>query len=439
MRIASLSLQCVRASIGCVRKLADQTRSTSSLPSKFVEYVNFCDHAERETALGPPCIGYPQNLHRISELAELRKICYRSFVTNNCGDPFQEGERHYRIHTYEQEANVLRQLMEPWGGNEANCWGYICTGGTEGVTKGLSAGLFRLHQSNRKVMVVYCTQSHYSVAKAAHMLLGEKSGNKGLLAKVPSNAKGEMSLSNLKQVVDVAPMFGVEAILCVCTLGTTFMGANDDIRAVRKVFSDGGYDGDKVYLHLDAALNGGWWNYAPDTPKYKLGVDFDSISISGHKWYGGFICGAVMILKGEGLAEGTSVEYIQSVDRMICGSRPGEMAVLWQARLFQFDWPEELARCIANAHHLVSLFQGLGVSCSLQSMNVTFPSPSRALAVKYQLMTVGENCQICVLPHVDRSVLEAFADEYAVEVAAGTIPRTTALLEDIAAESVAVG
>merc|ERR1712048_1281819 len=45
------------------------------------------------------------------------------------------------------------------------------------------------------------------------------------------------------------------------------------------------------------------------TPKYQLGSDFESLSISGHKWYGGFIGGSVYILKGEGLAEGKMLKY----------------------------------------------------------------------------------------------------------------------------------
>lgn len=217
---------------------------------------------------------------------------------------------------------------------------------------------------------------------------------------------------------------------CVCAhLEQQFLGANDDVCAIRALFSNGGYSGDKLYLHLDAALNGGWWNYAPDTPKYKLGGDFDSISMSGHKWFGGFICGAVLILKGEGLAEGgTAVKYIQAVDKMICGSRPGEMAVLWQARLWQFDWVEELARCQANAQYLVSLLKALDVKCSFQSLNVVFPAPSRSLSVKYQLMTVDDNCQICVLPHVSKDVLTRFMEEYEAEVTAGSVPKDTEAL-----------
>merc|ERR1712087_1036398 len=175
-----------------------------------------------------------------------------------------------------------------------------------------------------------------------------------------------MRIDKLREVVAAASALGVDAFLCVCTIGTTFMGANDDVAAVRGVFADHGYVGDKLYLHLDAALNGGWWNLDPDTPKYKLGKDFDSLSISGHKWYGGFIGGSVYILKGPGIEEGKMVKYVKMVDKMISGSRPGDTAVLWQARIYQFDWVAELARYKDNCRFLVGELKNIGVSSSFQ-------------------------------------------------------------------------
>merc|ERR1712039_2493 len=120
------------------------------------------------------------NFHRIDELAELRVMNTRNFISNNCGDPFQSGERGWASNTFDTEAGLLKQLMAPWGGSEENCWGYLTTGGTEGVTKGINAGLHRLGLTKKRVMLVHCSQAHYSISKAAHMLMGETSGNKGL-------------------------------------------------------------------------------------------------------------------------------------------------------------------------------------------------------------------------------------------------------------------
>jgi glutamate/tyrosine decarboxylase-like PLP-dependent enzyme len=185
-------------------------------------------------------------------------------------------------------------------------------------------------------------------------------------------------------------------------------------------------------MHLDAALNGGWWNLDPETPKYKLGVHFDSLSISGHKWYGGFIGGSVYILKGDGLAEGSSqIKYVKMIDKMISGSRPGDTAVLWQARLYQFDWVEEFARCKTNCKFLVQKLAELGVSTSFQSLNVVMPKPSEDLTRKYQLMPYDDNCQCIVLPHVTQEQLAAFAEEYSAELRAGKVQKTTTLLKEL--------
>jgi len=409
--------------------------------AKFTEFVKQIERDEAEAAAaGPQGMGYPMNFHEISALAELRNINSRNFICNNCGDPFSQAEAGWRSNTFRTEAKLMKQLMEPWGGNEDNCWGYLTTGGTEGVTKGISAGINRLSLAHKRVMMIHCSQAHYSISKAVRMLAGERSGINGLIATVPPNVKGEMQLDKLDAVVSSAQMMGVDAVLCICTLGTTFMGANDDVRGARAILAKHGFADDKVYLHLDAALNGGWWNLDPETPKYKLGVDFESLSISGHKWYGGFIGGSVYILKGEGLAEGKNqIKYVKMVDKMISGSRPGDTAVLWQARLYQFDWTSELARCKDNCRFLVDGLGKLGVTTSFQSINVVLPKPSEALTLKYQLMPTDDNCQIVMMPHVSRDQLTDFVQEYSAELEAGTVPRSTELLTKLRAFRQMVG
>merc|ERR1712061_836221 len=136
----------------------------------------------------------------------------------------------------------------------------------------------------------------------------------------------------------------------------------------------------------------------------------------------------VYILKGDGLAEGScQIKYVKMID----GSRPGDTAVLWQARLYQFDWTEELARCKRNCKFLVKKLAELGVSTSFQSLNVVMPKPSEDLTRKYQLMPYDENCQCIVLPHVTQEQLAAFVKEYGAELCAGKMQRTTALLKEL--------
>jgi hypothetical protein len=116
------------------------------------------------------------------------------------------------------------------------------------------------------------------------------------------------------------------------------------------------------------------------------------------------------------------------IDKMISGSRPGDTAVLWQARMYQFDWVEELARCKANCQYLVDELAKLGVSTSFQSINVVMPKPSEELTLKYQLMPTDDNCQCIVMPHVTKEQLGTFVEEYGMEVKAGKTPKTTSLL-----------
>merc|ERR1712228_305754 len=123
------------------------------------------------------------------------------------------------------------------------------------------------------------------------------------------------------------------------------------------------------------------------------------------------------------------------VDKMISGSRPGDTAVMWQARLYQFDWVEELARCKRNCKFLVERLAELGVSTSFQSLNVVTPKPSEDLTRKYQLMPYDDNCQCVVLPHVTQDQLAVFVEEYGAELRAGAVQKTTALLRELAAST----
>lgn len=418
--LSSLRSDCVISKPSCNRK-------------EFVEFLKYIDSTESKFEKLLPPLGYMVNQRDIGALGEFRTILTRHFCTNNIGDPFQEDLDSHPIsfNMLKVERDVLLQLMEPWGGTAANCWGYVTTGSTEAVTKGLSTGTHRLHMNGHKrVMAIWSEQAHYCVPKAMHMLLGEANEHKSFHAIIPPNCNGEMSLDKLRDVVGSSRMLQVDAFLVCTTLGTTFQGANDDVRGVLKTFADAGYPRGSVYLHVDAAFHGGWWHDCMGMPSYQIGSDFDSLSISSHKWHGGVVGGMIMIFQGLGLAEGTNkIDYVKMIDKAISGSRNGHAGVLWQARLCQFDWKSEFVRCQANAIYLVRQFEALGVRCHRQNLTVIFPKPSQALSLRHTLLTVGDQAQIVLMPHVERADLDAFLEEYSAEPENS---KSTRLLEELA-------
>ncbi len=68
------------------------------------------------------------------------------------------------------------------------------------------------------------------------------------------------------------------------------------------------------------------------------------------------------------------------------------------------------------------------MTSSLQSINIVLPKPSEELMLKYQLMPTDDNCQIVMMPHVSRTQLREFVEEYAAELTLGKVPKTTELL-----------
>jgi histidine decarboxylase len=296
------------------------------------------------------------------------------------------------------------------------------------VTQGVSFGYERLKARGYKhILCVYNEVSHYSIPKAFKLAAPDCN-----TVTVEVNDLNAMKLSKVEEVLRSARTLGVDAILMCCTLGTTFWGGADDIRGLRSLMHENGYSGNSAYIHVDGAFGGGFWRDDKQLPQYQIGKDFDSISVSGHKWYGGFIAGSFLATKkGEAASSGKSVEYVDMVDKFISGSRSGAPAVLWLARFKQFDWPAELQRCYGNRDFLTKELRSLGLKVGGQYINCLMPRPSAETAEKWQLMCVGDEAQVLLLPHVSRSVLEEFLEDIKKDVAAGKMATPTARLQRV--------
>jgi len=170
-----------------------------------------------------------------------------------------------------------------------------------------------------------------------------------------------------------------------------------------------------VHLHLDGAFYGGFWRHvAPDVEngvvKYKFQEHFDSLAISGHKWFGGFVAGCIMTTLP---VDGPFVEYLGFRDTIASGSRDGFVAPMWICRLKQFDWDDEFKRCRKNLkwlEHALSKLDILSFSHPA-GLIVVFASPSNALCNKYQLATQRGFAHVCVMPGVTLKNLEDFVSD----------------------------
>merc|ERR1711879_113921 len=216
----------------------------------------------------------------------------------------------------------------------------------------------------------------------------------------------------------------------------------DDLSGVNRALAEAGFlRQENAYVHVDAALHGGFWHDHPTLPKYCVGRDFDSLSVSGHKWWGGFVAGCVFISKEAQVecTNGKAVEYVGMVDKFVSGSRSGSSPVLWLARLYQFNWGKELERCLANVSFLTAELSELGIAHASQTINVLIQRPSEACALKWQLMCVGDEAQILLMPHVHRNNLEELLVHLKQEKIMGTLLPASARLNELSRRWISYG
>ena len=112
------------------------------------------------------------NDHELEPLDKFAMAATSSSLLNKCGGSTPESLP-FQSNTIKQEQACLMELMKPWVGtnglrkrDSSKCWGYITSGGTEGVMKGVQSGISRLKRENRTIMVCYSAAAHYCVPKA---------------------------------------------------------------------------------------------------------------------------------------------------------------------------------------------------------------------------------------------------------------------------------
>lgn len=261
-------------------------------------------------------LGYPYNLDfDFSELENIHK-----FSVNNLGDPFVTSN--YGIHSRKFEIGVLQWFARLWEIDERDMWGYITNCGTEGNLHGILTG--------REVMpdgILYCSRaSHYSVPKAGRMYRME-------LCFVEVNERDEMDCQSLRECLAAGKEKGKPAIINV-NIGTTVTGAVDPLRDIIKTLKELNYKREEFYIHVDGALFGMMAPFIGHTDvKVSFEDDIDSVSVSGHKFIGAPVPCGVIITRRKHIAKlSKDIEYLNSKDTTIMGSRNGHAALyLWYA------------------------------------------------------------------------------------------------------------
>mmetsp|Transcript_27038 Transcript_27038/g.50550 ORF Transcript_27038/g.50550 Transcript_27038/m.50550 type:complete len:425 (-) Transcript_27038:164-1438(-) len=345
-------------------------------------------------------LGYPYNLDfDFSNLQTLQR-----YSINNLGDPWVESN--YGVHSREFEIGILDWFAKLWEIPKDEMWGYVTNCGTEGNLHGVLVGR-EAHPNG----ILYCSkETHYSVPKAASMYRMDS-------VQIDTIESGAINLAHLKASLLEGKSQGRAAIINV-NVGTTVKGAVDDLDGVLATLTECGYTEDEFYIHVDGALFGLMLPFLNEGPSISFTKPIGSISVSGHKFIGAPVpCGVVMTRKSYIMNLSSDIEYLNSKDATIMGSRNGHAALyLWYAISMKgvSGLQKDVLLCVKNSNYLKDLLVEAGVKCMLNDLSCTvvFERPTnQAFIRKWQLACERDVAHVVVMPNVSQEKLKTFVED----------------------------
>lgn len=372
-------------------------------------------------------LGYPINMNTPSDgffawRAELLKSGINSFAYNNVGNPFNASPIPYNTHDFECE--IIREFGKLFRFPARDTWGFLSNSGTDSNMHGMYMGRTILKGRTGLLPKAYFTrEAHYSV-QILRDLLGLET------VVVETLPDGSMDPDDLAG--KLADNTDVPALI-VATIGTTFKGAIDNIDRIQEKLT-----GVASYLHVDAALFGGYLPFTPhaDEVSYQSVTSpnvgrYDSIAVSCHKFFGFASPAGLFVTKQSLYREFNDLfsrihnpEYIHHVPGTITCSRDA----VKPAEFHYFTTPQAVARqaedaelMLKNTAWLMNQLQAdfpqyRATRSNALSNTIYFRNPGEEIVRKYSLATMhvdvdGESedfAHVIVMPHVSRSVLTEF-------------------------------
>lgn len=372
-------------------------------------------------------LGYPINMNMPSDeffawRAELAKAGIDQFAFNNVGNPFRPGPIPFNTHDFERE--VIRRFGKLFGFPVSDTWGFLSHSGTDSNMHGMYMGRTLLRGRTGISPKAYFTrEAHYSV-----QILRDLLGLEAVM--VNTLADGSMDPDDLAS--KLAENSGSPALV-VATIGTTFKGAVDNIDFIQDKLS-----GVPSYLHLDAALFGGYLPFTPhaseilyQSKQANNSGRYDSIAVSCHKFFGFASPAGLFVTKQSLYSEFNELfsrihnpEYIHHVPGTITCSRDA----VKPAEFYFYTTPSAIARQTEDARLMLEntawfldqmhrhFPQYRATRANDLSNTVYFRNPGDAIVQKYSLATMhaeidGQResmAHVIIMPHVSQHILAGF-------------------------------
>jgi len=342
--------------------------------------------------------GYPYNL--MYDHAELYD--FMKYSLNNLGDPYVTSN--YGIHSRQFECSVIDFFAKLWKIPEDEYWGYVTTCGTEGNLHGML-----LARECHPDGILYTSQeTHYSIFKAAkYYRMDAKS--------IPTLPMGEIDYDALE--AEISRNLDKPVIMNV-NIGTTVKGAVDNLDRILRILHTLGIPRERFHIHCDGALFAMMMPFVDYAPEISFEKPIDSIAVSGHKMLGcPMPCGIAIARKQHVKKVEQHIDYLNSVDTTIMGSRNGQAPLyIWYSlrKKGLKGIKRDVEHCMENARYLRDKLSDKGITCRLNDLSstVVLERPmDDSLIKRWQLACEQDIAHVVVMPNVTRPKIDQFVDE----------------------------
>lgn len=357
--------------------------------------------------IGYPVCQYP-NISGFGEWYSKTGLCEIS--VNNVGNPFDDEQLILNATLIERE--VIETFAPLYGIPKGQEWGFVTNSGTDGNMHGIYFGAKKLQRETGMLPIVYISkEAHYSSSRICDVQNLET-------RMIDYDKLGRMDPESLRKNLDPT-----KPALIVFAIGSTFMGATDDQQAIAKVLEEVKPIG--VYKHLDAALFGGYFPFTEFKDLISMEKQgYDSIAISGHKFFGvDEPCGLFLSRKDVLAAQRTlKVEYLNNDMPLISCSRSAlaPLKFYWIIKHVGFDkLTKEAEEMLENTNYLQQKFDEINYPAwhLPYSNTVFFKRPKEWVREKYGLANGyleeygGELSHIVVMQHVKKNIIDEFISD----------------------------
>jgi histidine decarboxylase len=379
-------------------------------------------------------LGYPINMSTPSEgyfawREELRKIGIGTISYNNVGNPFTESSIAYNSHELERE--LILRFGQLFGFQKSDTWGFISHSGTDSNMHGMYMGRTILKaRSGIEPKCYFTKEAHYSI-----QILSDLLGMDRIFVNTLPDAS--MDIDDLKEQL---ARHNDHPALIVATIGTTFKGAIDNVDQILQVLT-----GHEHYIHLDAALFGGYLphTHGAEYVSQKRQLDpfshrYDSIAVSCHKFFG-FPAPAGLYITTSQNYERFEEKYSTIHNPEYIGHVPGTITcsrdAVKPAEFYYFTSEdskqkqrEDATNILKNTDYLMDqmkrhLERLQPVRFSSLSNTIYFRKPADYIVRKYSLATMhleidGKKdhfAHVVIMPHVSKKVLDEFLTDLQVD------------------------